>query len=55
MGPSAFPVEEVHKIAVLDMRLANADKHAGNILVSKGKDDKVIQIPIDHGYCLPTS
>ncbi|PWA96804.1 phosphatidylinositol 3- and 4-kinase, Ubiquitin family protein [Artemisia annua] len=55
MGPSAFPVEEVHKIAVLDMRLANADRHAGNILVSKEKDGKVVLIPIDHGYCLPTS
>lgn len=55
MGPSAFPVEEVHKIAVLDMRMANADRHAGNILMSKGEDGKIILIPIDHGYCLPES
>ncbi|KAL3517300.1 hypothetical protein ACH5RR_024202 [Cinchona calisaya] len=54
-GPSAFPVEEVHKIAVLDMRLANADRHAGNILVSKGDDGRTLLIPIDHGYCLPES
>ncbi|KAH6830101.1 phosphoinositide 4-kinase gamma 4 [Perilla frutescens var. hirtella] len=55
MGPGAFPVEEVHKIAVLDMRMANADRHAGNILVSKGEDGRTVLIPIDHGYCLPYS
>lgn len=53
MGPSAFPTEEVHKIAVLDMRMANADRHAGNILISKGGDGQTKLIPIDHGYCLP--
>ena len=54
MGFGAFPVNEVHKITVLDIRLANADRHAGNILVRK--DDKgrpISLIPIDHGYCLP--
>ncbi|KAL6982107.1 Phosphatidylinositol 4-kinase gamma 4 [Sarracenia purpurea var. burkii] len=55
MGPSAFPVEEVHKISVLDIRMANADRHAGNILVSKGEDGRTVLIPIDHGYCLPDS
>lgn len=55
MGPSAFPTDEVHKIAVLDMRMANADRHAGNILVSKGDDSHTSLIPIDHGYCLPES
>lgn len=54
MGPRAFPVEEVHKISVLDIRLANADRHAGNILVSKEEEgDRTLLIPIDHGYCLP--
>ncbi|KAJ0106237.1 hypothetical protein Patl1_17509 [Pistacia atlantica] len=53
MGPGAFPVEEVHKISVLDIRMANADRHAGNILVGKGDDGQTILIPIDHGYCLP--
>ncbi|XAR53955.1 1-phosphatidylinositol 4-kinase [Bertholletia excelsa] len=53
MGPSAFPVEEVHKISVLDIRMANADRHAGNILVSRGEGGKTLLIPIDHGYCLP--
>ncbi|KAK9274998.1 hypothetical protein L1049_022255 [Liquidambar formosana] len=53
MGPQAFPVEEVHKISVFDVRMANTDRHAGNILVSKGEDGRIVLIPIDHGYCLP--
>ncbi|KAL1813724.1 hypothetical protein ACET3Z_023789 [Daucus carota] len=54
MGPRAFPVEEVHKISVLDIRLANADRHAGNILISKDDcSNRLALIPIDHGYCLP--
>lgn len=54
MGPRAFPVHEVHKISVLDIRLANADRHAGNILISKDSEDgQIVLIPIDHGYCLP--
>ncbi|GFY84220.1 phosphatidylinositol 4-kinase gamma-like protein [Actinidia rufa] len=54
MGPGAFPVDEVHKISVLDIRLANADRHAGNILVQRdGEGGEIVLIPIDHGYCLP--
>lgn len=54
MGPQNFPVEEVHKITVFDIRMANADRHAGNILVSKeGEEGRIGLIPIDHGYCLP--
>ncbi|KFK33694.1 hypothetical protein AALP_AA5G047700 [Arabis alpina] len=53
IGPGAFPVEEVHKISVFDIRMANADRHAGNILTGKGEDGKTVLIPIDHGYCLP--
>lgn len=54
MGPGAFAVEEVHKISVLDIRLANADRHAGNMLVCKEREDgQFILVPIDHGYCLP--
>ncbi|KAJ6373602.1 hypothetical protein OIU78_029308 [Salix suchowensis] len=55
-GPSSFPVAEVHKISVLDIRLANADRHAGNILVSKDSEHgQIVLIPIDHGYCFPTN
>lgn len=53
MGPGNFPVEEVHKISVLDIRIANADRHAGNLLLGEGEDGRKILIPIDHGYCLP--
>ncbi|KAG2302847.1 hypothetical protein Bca52824_031498 [Brassica carinata] len=53
IGPGTFPVEEVHKISVFDIRMANADRHAGNILTGKGEDGKTVLIPIDHGYCLP--
>ncbi|KAG5533877.1 hypothetical protein RHGRI_027917 [Rhododendron griersonianum] len=54
MGPRAFPVDEVHKVSVLDIRLANADRHAGNILVQKySEEGRIVLIPIDHGYCLP--
>lgn len=54
MGPCVFPVEEVHKISVLDIRLANADRHAGNILVHRDSEEgRIVLIPIDHGYCLP--
>ncbi|OWM75548.1 hypothetical protein CDL15_Pgr021712 [Punica granatum] len=55
MGPCTFPVDEVHKISVLDIRLANADRHAGNILISReeGEDGDIVLTPIDHGYCLP--
>jgi hypothetical protein len=54
-GPSLFPLEEVHKIAVLDIRLANTDRNAGNILVKKDENTGQIVslIPIDHGYALP--
>lgn len=57
IGSGLFPVEEVHKIAVLDMRLANADRHAGNILLVREEGDGAGYglVPIDHGYCLPES
>lgn len=55
-GAGAFPTKEVHKISVLDIRLANADRHAGNILLGKEREGgHTVLIPIDHGYCLPTS
>lgn len=53
IGPGAFSVQEVHKITVLDLRMANADRHAGNILFRKQPSGETLLIPIDHGYCLP--
>ncbi|KAF5734992.1 Phosphoinositide 4-kinase gamma 4 gamma 4 ubdk gamma 4 pi4k gamma 4 [Tripterygium wilfordii] len=53
IGPGAFPKEEVHKISVFDIRMANADRHSGNILIGEGEEGQTVLIPIDHGYCLP--
>ncbi|TKY71041.1 Phosphatidylinositol 4-kinase gamma 4 [Spatholobus suberectus] len=53
LGPGAFSVKELHKITVLDIRMANADRHAGNILFRKEAGGHTLLIPIDHGYCLP--
>lgn len=36
---SKFPVNEVHKIAILDIRLFNTDRHGGNILVRKVRNN----------------
>lgn len=56
MGPSRFPSEEVHKIAILDIRLSNTDRNGANILVQQSEEAPFLKlIPIDHGYCLPES
>jgi hypothetical protein len=58
-GTSSFPVSTVHRIGILDIRIFNTDRHAGNLLVKKldGVDSfgQVQLIPIDHGLCLPES
>ncbi|KAK7273269.1 hypothetical protein RIF29_14318 [Crotalaria pallida] len=58
-GTSSFPVSAVHKIGILDIRILNTDRHAGNLLVRKlegfGRFDQVELFPIDHGLCLPES
>lgn len=66
VSSSKFSVDQVHKIALLDVRMFNTDRHAGNMLV--GLKDRGIQfratardltkanttlVPIDHGLCLP--
>lgn len=33
MGPSRFSARDVHRIGILDIRLFNTDRHAGNMLV----------------------
>ncbi|PON79787.1 Phosphatidylinositol 3-/4-kinase [Parasponia andersonii] len=56
-GTSSFPVAAVHRIGILDIRIFNTDRHAGNLLVKKldgvGRFGQVELIPIDHGLCLP--
>ncbi|KAF8399222.1 hypothetical protein HHK36_015087 [Tetracentron sinense] len=58
-GTSSFPVAAVHRIGILDIRILNTDRHAGNLLVRKldgvGRFGQVDLIPIDHGLCLPES
>lgn len=55
LGPSLFPVTEVHKIGILDVRMLNLDRHGGNILVKHVQGDGFKLVPIDHGYCLPSA
>jgi len=53
MSPSKLEVDEVHKIAILDIRLMNADRNSANLLCRrKMNGDSWELIPIDHGYCL---
>ncbi|KAG9151922.1 hypothetical protein Leryth_002185 [Lithospermum erythrorhizon] len=58
-GTSSYPVAAVHHIGILDIRILNTDRHAGNLLVRRldkvGRFVEVELIPIDHGLCLPES
>lgn len=54
-GPGLFPVHEVHKICVADLRFINQDRNGQNILYSRTADGNVILTPIDHGYCFPNN
>jgi len=53
LGPSKYDKQQVHKIALLDLRLFNVDRHGGNILVRQLPNFKNYLIPIDHGFSLP--
>lgn len=64
MGTSRFSAHDVHKIGILDLRLFNTDRHAGNMLVRKPLGEQTSDkpslaeaqyelVPIDHGFCLP--
>lgn len=59
LGPSGFSVSSVHRIGILDIRLLNLDRHAGNMLVKNVHGSYVAGmaelVPIDHGFCLPES
>lgn len=54
-------MSDVHRIGILDLRLFNTDRHAGNMLVwcspasmaSRWPCQHPELIPIDHGFCLP--
>lgn len=59
LAPQMFPVSEVHKIAILDIRMANTDRNEANILVQRSQrfsycnGEDINLIPIDHAYSLP--
>lgn len=60
LGPSFFSVASVHHIGILDIRIMNLDRHAGNMLVMKHDRNDASYggmvaelVPIDHGFCLP--
>ncbi|KAG1662269.1 hypothetical protein FOA52_002158 [Chlamydomonas sp. UWO 241] len=68
MGAARFSVSDVHRIGILDIRIFNTDRHAGNMLVRSTRDAAASSanvrasamvapqyelIPIDHGFCLP--
>ncbi|CAL8468513.1 g8053 [Coccomyxa elongata] len=68
MGASRFAARDVHRIGILDIRIWNTDRHAGNILVRRPRDSsanlsgmarldsgQMELVPIDHGFCLPES
>lgn len=52
LSPSMLSVEEVHKIAILDIRTMNADRNLANLLCKRHPDNSIELVPIDHGYCL---
>ena len=54
ISPSKISIDEVHKIAILDIRIMNADRNVANILCQRIPDDPdhFRLIPIDHGYSL---
>mmetsp|Transcript_6190 Transcript_6190/g.8180 ORF Transcript_6190/g.8180 Transcript_6190/m.8180 type:complete len:792 (-) Transcript_6190:206-2581(-) len=52
LSPSKITVEEVHKIAILDIRIMNADRNSANLLCRRRQDDSIELVPIDHGFCL---
>ncbi|KAE9031194.1 hypothetical protein PF005_g410 [Phytophthora fragariae] len=47
------PVEQVNRIALLDVRVFNTDRHPGNILLI-GEKKPYTMVPIDHGCILPS-
>ena len=52
-----FSKDEIHKIAILDMRMFNLDRNSENILVQRPStgENQYTLIPIDNGLTLPDS
>ena len=49
---SLIPTFEIQKIALLDLRILNADRNEGNILFQRNSKGSISLIPIDHGLSL---
>lgn len=52
---SKFSVFEVQKIALLDLRILNADRNEANVLFKRDSQDQIRLIPIDHALSIPDS
>jgi hypothetical protein len=56
-GCQAYSSQDVHRIGILDIRIANFDRNTGNMLVKVGKSSEgprtLKLVPIDHGCSLP--
>jgi len=55
-GRQTYSVSDVHRVGILDVRIANSDRNYGNLLVLVGGERPRQQyklIPIDHGCSLP--
>ena len=55
LSPSKLSTDEVHKIAILDIRILNADRNAANLLCRRNADNRLELVPIDHSFCLRSS
>lgn len=62
IASSRFSAASIHRVGILDVRLLNLDRHAGNLLVAEaprggssagGPAPLHKLIPIDHGFALP--
>mmetsp|Transcript_17017 Transcript_17017/g.25751 ORF Transcript_17017/g.25751 Transcript_17017/m.25751 type:complete len:711 (-) Transcript_17017:73-2205(-) len=53
ISPSKIHKDQIHKIAILDIRLMNADRNSANLLCKRKPEDGSLElVPIDHGFCL---
>ena len=56
LSADLFDTEQVHRIAMLDLRICNLDRNDANILVRKERSKtqtKYYLIPVDHGMSIP--
>lgn len=52
--PGSFAVDDVHRIAIFDIRTLNGDRHGGNVLVRRTGTGNPVLVPIDHSYICPS-